>query len=73
MGLRILKVYPKDVYITMEISLADIKKIVVALDNATIAFDGKDPESAAATTFVTQEFYPELVKLIEDVKEMTGA
>lgn len=67
--MKIIKVAPKDIYVTFEIGLEDLKKIVTALDLAKINYDGKsNPEDAMAVIYLTKEFYPAIREVIEDLE-----
>lgn len=67
--MRVLELYPKDFYVTMELSLKEINKIRIALSKAELIFDGKKPEEKEAVGFVKDQFYPMLDRLYEENKQ----
>lgn len=72
MSIKVVKAEPRDVYITFEISLKDLKKIVIALDNATINTikdDRDDPELTLAATYLQNEVFPLFDKVLDDLEE----
>lgn len=73
MALSILRVAPKDIYVTMEMSLADLKMIIRALDLAKIDYDGEgSPEDKIAVMFLTKDFYPSIKEVVVDLEKEVG-
>jgi hypothetical protein len=73
MALKILSIAPKDIYVAMEMSLADLKMIIRALDLAKIDYDGESkPEDKIAVMFLTKEFYPSIKEVVTDLEERGG-
>lgn len=73
MALKILQVAPKDIYVTMEMSLADLKMIIRALDLAKIDYDGEgSPEDKIAVMFLTKDFYPSIKEVVVDLEKEVG-
>ncbi|MHA2202033.1 MAG: hypothetical protein ACXABN_19380 [Candidatus Thorarchaeota archaeon] len=69
MALNILSIAPKDIYVTMEMSLADLRMIIRALDLSSIDYDGESrPEDKIAVMFLTKEFYPSIKEVITDLE-----
>jgi len=69
MALTVLRVAPKDIYVTMEMSLADLKMIIRGLDLAEIKYDGESkPEDKLAVMFLTNEFYPSIKEVVTDLE-----
>lgn len=67
--MRIVKVWPKDIHVTIELSLTDIGKLIDYLDHCEMRFDGEsEPEMKLASAFVEQTFYPTLKDVHEDMK-----
>ena len=62
--MRIVKVQPKDVVVTFEISLSDIENLVHALDVCVI--DPKTDKEKAGHSFLTNTFFPLLNELTEE-------
>lgn len=72
MALSILRVAPKDIYVTMEMSLADLKMIIRGLDLARIDYDGEgSPEDKIAVMFLTKDFYPSIKEVVVDLEKET--
>lgn len=70
MGMKILSIEPKDIYVTIELGLHQIKKILIALDRAEIKYDSKEePEVGEAVKYLREEFFVELDKVFENIKE----
>lgn len=68
--MKVLKVAPKDVYVTFEISFADLKKVVDGISIAKMEYDGKgSPELAVGAVFVKTEFYPMMLQVVEDLEK----
>ena len=72
--MKIISVAPKDVYVTLEIGLHDIEKLLKALDHAEINYDHKstlkeDIQIGEAANYLINEFYPVLKEVIEDLVE----
>lgn len=73
MALKILQVAPKDIYVTMEMSLVDLKMIIRALDLAKIDYDGEgSPEDKIAVMFLTKDFYPSIKEVVIDLEKEGG-
>ncbi len=58
--MRLVDMRPKDIYCYYEISVIDVKKLIFALDNATINLDLKDPEQIKVDKYIKDVLYPEL-------------
>lgn len=67
--MKILDLYPKDFYVTMELSLKEINFLLTALDRAELKFDGKNPQELAAVEFVKNQFFIILNRLYEENKQ----
>ncbi len=67
--MKILEIYPKDFYITVELSLREVHKILVALDGSALVYNGKKPEEKEAVEFVKDNLYPMLERLYEENKQ----
>jgi hypothetical protein len=66
--MQLLSLEPKDIYAVIEISVMELKKIILCLDNAKIDFDGSAPEQKEAINYLTGTFYPNIIKIIEGVE-----
>lgn len=67
----VLKVAPKDISVTMEISLVELRKLRDGLAIAKIDFNGEVNEEREAADFITRQFWPELNQLVEDLERGT--
>jgi hypothetical protein len=67
--MRILDLYPRDFYVTMELSLKEVGKILMALEKAELKFDGKNPQEIEAVEFVKNDFFNQLNRLYEENKQ----
>jgi hypothetical protein len=67
--MKIVDIYPKDFYVTVELSLKEVNKIIVALDKSQIKYDSKNPQEIEAVEFVKSEFFPLLNRLYEENKK----
>lgn len=67
--MRIVDVVPKDVWVTLELPMSEVVKILTALDNSKIEYDGIDkPEVAEAVSFLKDVFCKQLAELEEGMK-----
>jgi hypothetical protein len=67
--MRVIDLYPRDFYVTIEISLREVQKIVTALGKAELKFDGTVPHEVEAIQFIKEQFYPLLETLYEENKK----
>jgi len=66
--MQILNVEPKDIHVTLDLSISEIEMLLKALDKAKIDYDGKqEPDMAEATNFLGIFF-----KLLSEVEEDIG-
>jgi len=70
--MRLINVVQKDIWVTLEFPLQELRFLKKLLDNAEIKYDGKaDPEMQLAESFLQETFYPFLKQLIDNAeKEM---
>jgi|GEM_PF-1908643 len=68
---KVIDVRPKDVYATVEFSIAELAKLRKALDLSTINYDGKTPEEKEAVEYLQDVFYPFIDHFLEDMKHGT--
>ena len=66
---EIVDIRPKDVYATVDFSVAELKKIKTAMDISTVNFDGNEPEQVEAKNYYLEKFYPFIVKLLETIEQ----
>jgi hypothetical protein len=62
---KVLNVYPKDVYATIEFSMDQLKKIRTFMDKSHMDFRRDVAEEAGAARYVQEEFYPMLADVID--------
>jgi hypothetical protein len=73
MAISILRVAPKDFYVTLEISLTGMRQLVRALDLTEINYDGQEnPDDKLAVMFLTKEFYPSIKEVVVDLDKEYG-
>jgi hypothetical protein len=66
---KVIKIEPKDVYVTFEIGFDDLKKVVSALQVAEVNMDSKnDPESVIAAHYLIKEFFPVMAEVVHDLE-----
>ena len=68
MILRIVNVQPKDVYITLEISLKNADLVLKGLSQSEIKHDTTKPETVSATKAV-EEFFKDLNEVVEELEK----
>ena len=67
--MKVIQIAPKDIFITLEISLTEAENLLIALENAIIEYDGKnDIKVVKAVKYLTEDFQPTLDKIVEDLK-----
>ena len=64
--LEIVSVEPRDIYVTFRIGIEGLKKLVRALEISEMDPKG-DPEAVAAADYMTNEIYPVLKEITEEV------
>lgn len=68
-SLRIEGVFPADIVVRLLISAKSLDKLLDYLSAATLDYDGeKQPKLKKAAIFVTEEFFPLLNSLNEEIK-----
>lgn len=68
--MKILSVESRDIYVTFELSISKIEKLLIALGRSKIEYDGKEePEVGEAVKYLREEFFVELDKVFESIKE----
>jgi hypothetical protein len=67
--MKILDLYPKDVCATIELSMREIGKILLALGKAQLKYDGKNPQEIEAVEFLKGPFFQTLDRLYEENKQ----
>jgi len=73
MAMNILRVAPKDIYVTFEISLKSLRQVVRGLELAELNYDGQEnPDDKMAAIFLTKEFYPSIKEVVVDLDKEYG-
>ena len=67
--MKILDLYPRDFYVTVELSLKEVGKILMVLDKAELKIDGKNPQEIEAAQFLKETFFKQLDLLYEENKK----
>ena len=66
--MRIINIEPKDIHVTVDLSIREIKMLLKALDKSKIDYDSKkEPDMAEAVGFLGLFF-----KLLSEVEEDVG-
>ena len=66
--MQILNVEPKDIHVTIDLSITEIKMLLKALEKTKIVYDSKDePDMIEADAFLKSFF-----KLLSEVEEQVG-
>ena len=70
--MKVIKIEPKDIWVSIDFSLKELEKIVKALDHAEINYDHKssskeDAQIKEAAQYLVDEFYPAIKEVVEDL------
>lgn len=65
--MQVLKIYPKDIYVDISLSVKDIELILLALDLSKIDYDGTKPEQVKSVE-VVKNLYEILKQALEEIK-----
>lgn len=65
--MEVKQIRPQGIYVDIEMSLEELIKLRDVLGLARIHFNGEKPDEVAAKTYLENEFYPQLNKLVEDL------
>jgi len=66
--MKILSIEPKDIYVTFELSVAEIEKLLIGLGLTKIEYDGKNEEEKEAALYIEKTFFPELERIMKEIK-----
>lgn len=68
--MKVLGIEPRDIYVTFEMSHAQIELTLDFLDKCTIEYDSKtEPKLADAVSYVKNDFFKILNQVSEDLKQ----
>lgn len=66
---RVLDVRPKGVYVTMEFSLEDLRRLQTFLSGSEVKYNSEEePEMAKAVEYITNKFYPDLTVFLDEME-----
>ena len=66
--MKIIKIEPKDIYVTFEIGLENLKKLAIALSLSEIKYQGTEEKDKEAVIYLTNTFFPTISKVLEDLE-----
>ncbi len=70
MGLKVINVEAKDIHVTLEMSLTELRQLRDALNATTVEVNSEEePRIALAAKFLTAEFFPFINELVEDLSK----
>lgn len=64
----IVRIAPKDIFVNIEMSLAEVRMLHQALAIATIDYNGNAEKEKVAATYAKSTFFPFLDDLLEEVE-----
>jgi thiazole synthase ThiGH ThiG subunit len=72
--MKIIKIEPKDVWVTIDFSLKELEKLLKALDHTEVNYDHKsllkeDIQIKEAAKYLVDEFYPSIKEVVDDLVE----
>ncbi|HDZ15565.1 hypothetical protein LCGC14_1082980 [marine sediment metagenome] len=68
--MKILEIYPKDVYVKVEFSLKQILHLVSFLNNSVVEYSSEEkPAVHEAVSYVKNDLFPQLDTLLEDMQQ----
>ncbi len=70
MGLKVVNVEAKDIHVTLEMSLTELRQLRDALNATTIEVNSEEePRIALAANYLTAKFFPFINELVEDLSK----
>lgn len=66
-------IQPRDVFVQVEFSIDEIRKLSVLMDLISINFDGKDKEETDAKEYFLNKFYPFFKELDKELRNAPNA
>ena len=67
--MKIIDVQPKDIYVTTEFSLSQLKLLCLYLSSSKVEYSSEDePEMVGACIYVTDKLYPDLVVFLKQME-----
>jgi hypothetical protein len=68
---KVIEVRPEGIIVTMEYHLGELQKMKTGLDLVQINANMKDKGQADAANYITDEFYPLIKKIVEDLTHVS--
>lgn len=66
--MKVINVEHRDIYVTLDLSLQELKFLDQALDHTTLEFNGEEePEMKVADHFVRETFAPTIKELLKEI------
>jgi len=67
-------VAPRDIYIRLLFPMSRLDQLLEMLSKCKVEYNSEDePETAAAVQYVEKEFFPQMEKLIGEIKDQYGS
>ena len=63
--MKILSIEPRDIYVTFELSVSEIDKLLIGLGLAKIDYNGENKKEVEAAQYIEKKFFPELNKVMQ--------
>lgn len=67
--MRIISVEPKDIHVTIELSITEIGKILLALEHSTMEYNKECPDTEKAVNWVKNKFFKTLDEVYESIEK----
>jgi len=65
--MKIISIESRDIYVTFELSVNEIEKLLLALGHSKIEYDSKEnPEVKKAAEYLKEDFFVKLDDVIEE-------
>jgi hypothetical protein len=65
---KLLQTQVKEVHLIFEVPFSELEKIGTALSKGKFEYDGNNIEEKEAVNYLTNEFYPFIMELLESMK-----
>ena len=62
--MKVLEIYPKDIHVVFEISMADLSKLHRVLSMSKVDYDSDIPEELEAVNYLTKVFFPAINEIM---------
>ena len=72
-NMKVLSVRPKGIYVELEFSIEQLKMLRDFLSGCKVTYNSDDdPNMADAVSYVSESFYPDLDRFVDDVEKENG-